>query len=92
VLDRRRIRHIIKRSGKRRSSISKPRAMLGALAFVVDHPMRRKLPKTRSRLAIPVPEVLRLIGNESRRKGTDKLTLSQIDGVIKAVRARKPRR
>jgi hypothetical protein len=65
--------------------------MLGALAFVVDHPMRRKLPKTRSRLAIPVPEVLRLIGNESRRKGTDKLTLSQIDGVIKAVRARKPR-
>jgi hypothetical protein len=66
--------------------------MLGALAFVVDHPMQRKLPKNRSRLATPVPEVLRLIGNESRRKGTDKLTLSQIDQVIKAVRARKPRR
>jgi hypothetical protein len=66
--------------------------MLGALAFVVDHPMRRKLPKTRSRLATPVPEVLRLIGSESRRKGTDTLSLSQIDRVIKAARARKPRR
>jgi hypothetical protein len=66
--------------------------MLGALAFVADRPMQRKLPKNRSRLAIPVPEALRLIGNESRRKGTDKLTLSQIDRVIKAVRARKPGR
>ena len=35
VLDKRCIRHIIKMSGKRCSSISKPRAMLGALAFVV---------------------------------------------------------
>jgi hypothetical protein len=66
--------------------------MLGALAFVVDHPMQRKLQKNRSRLAIPVPEVLRLIGSESRRKGTDRLSSSQIDRVIKAVRTRKPRR
>ncbi len=63
VFDERCIRHIIEVSGKRCSSISKPRAMLGALAFVVDHPMRRKLPKTRSRLAAPVPEVLRVSGN-----------------------------
>jgi len=38
------------------------------------------------RLAAPEPEVLRLIGEESRRKGTDKLTSPQIDEVIKAAR------
>ncbi len=44
------------------------------------------------RLAAPEPEVLKLIGEESRRKGTDKLTSRQIDQVIKATRARKPKR
>jgi prevent-host-death family protein len=44
------------------------------------------------RLAAPEPEVLRVIGEESRRKGTDKLTSRQIDQVIKAARARKPKR
>jgi prevent-host-death family protein len=45
------------------------------------------------KLAAPEPEVLRLIGAESRRKGTDKLSSRQIDQVIKAARAqkRKPR-
>ena len=38
------------------------------------------------RLAAPEPEVLRLIGDESRRKGTNTLSSSQIDGVIKATR------
>jgi prevent-host-death family protein len=41
------------------------------------------------RLAAPEPEVLRVIGEESRKKGTDKLTSSQIDRVIKAARAQK---
>ena len=41
------------------------------------------------KLAAPEPEVLRLIGVESRRKGTDKLSSRQIDQVIKATRARK---
>ena len=40
------------------------------------------------RLAAPEPEVLRAIGEESRRKGTEKLTSRQIDHVIKATRAR----
>jgi len=40
------------------------------------------------RLAAPEPEVLRLIGEESRRKGTDTLSSRQIDQVIKAARAR----
>jgi protoporphyrinogen oxidase len=44
------------------------------------------------RLAAPVPEVLRVIGEESQRKGTDMLTSRKIDGVIKAARARKSNR
>jgi len=44
------------------------------------------------RLAAPEPEVLRVIGKESQRKGTDKLTSRQIDEVIKAARAPKPKR
>jgi prevent-host-death family protein len=44
------------------------------------------------RLAAPEPEVLRVIGEESQRKGTDKLTSRQIDEVIKAARTSKPKR
>ena len=44
------------------------------------------------RLATPEPEVLRVLGEESRRKGTDKLSSRQIDRVIKAARAKKPKR
>ena len=42
------------------------------------------------RLAVPEPEVLRIIGQESRKKRTNKLSPRQIDQVIKA--ARKTRR
>ena len=41
------------------------------------------------RLAPPEPEVLRIIGEESRKKGTEKLTSRQIDQAIKAARAEK---
>jgi prevent-host-death family protein len=44
------------------------------------------------RLAAPEPEVLKALGEESRRKGTDKLTSRQIDEAIKAARAQKPKR
>jgi len=44
------------------------------------------------RLAAPEPDVLRAIGEESRRKGTDKLTSRQIDQVIKSARTEKPTR
>jgi prevent-host-death family protein len=44
------------------------------------------------KLAAPEPEVLRLIGEESKRKGTDKLTARQIDQVIKATRSKKLKR
>ncbi len=44
------------------------------------------------RLAAPEPEVLRLIGEESRRKGTDTISSHRIDQVIRAARERKPKR
>ena len=44
------------------------------------------------RLAAPEPEVLRVIGEESRRNGTDALNSHEIDQVIKATRAKKPKR
>jgi hypothetical protein len=43
------------------------------------------------RLDAPEPEVLRIVGEESQRKGTDKLTSRQIDQVIKAARVQKAR-
>jgi len=39
------------------------------------------------RLAAPEPEILRMIGEESRRKGSHKLTSRQIDREIQAARA-----
>ncbi|MGH9581406.1 MAG: type II toxin-antitoxin system Phd/YefM family antitoxin [Bryobacteraceae bacterium] len=44
------------------------------------------------RLASPEPDVLRAIGEESRHKGTDKLTSRQVDQIIKVARTRKPKR
>jgi prevent-host-death family protein len=41
------------------------------------------------KLAAPEPEVLRVIGEESERKGTNILTSRQIDQIIKAARAQK---
>jgi len=43
------------------------------------------------RLALPEPEVLRVIGRESRRRGTSKLTAKQIDEVIAVARRSKRR-
>jgi prevent-host-death family protein len=44
------------------------------------------------RLAAPEPEVLRLIGEESQRKGTQRLSSRRIDQVIKATRAQTSKR
>ena len=43
------------------------------------------------RLAAPEPEILRLIGEESVRKGTDKITSRQIDREIAAARRARKR-
>ena len=44
------------------------------------------------KLAAPEPEVLRVIGEESKRNGTHKMTQRQIDQEIKAYRAQKKKR
>ena len=44
------------------------------------------------RLAAPEPEILRTIGLESERKGTNRLTSRQIDQIIKKARTAKSQR
>jgi prevent-host-death family protein len=44
------------------------------------------------KLAAPEPEVLRVIGEESERKGTSALTARRIDQVIKASRTERSKR
>ena len=39
------------------------------------------------KMAAPEPEVLRIIGEESKRNGTDRMTSRQIDDEIKKARA-----
>ena len=41
------------------------------------------------RLATPEPEVLKALGEESKRKGTDALTSRQIEQVIRKTRVRR---
>jgi prevent-host-death family protein len=41
------------------------------------------------RLAAPEPEILRIIGEESKRHGTDRLTLRQINAEIREARREK---
>jgi prevent-host-death family protein len=43
------------------------------------------------RLAVPEPEVLRIIGMESKSKGTNRLTTTQIDQIVKTARRSKGR-
>ena len=44
------------------------------------------------RLAAPEPEVLTIIGEESKAKGTDTLNSQQIDNIIRAARHKKTKR
>lgn len=44
------------------------------------------------KLAAPEPEVLRIVGEESKRNGTSKLTSRQIDRIIKAARSQNSKR
>lgn len=44
------------------------------------------------RLSAPEPEVLRVIGEEAKRKGTSRLSSRQIEQIVRAARARKSRR
>jgi prevent-host-death family protein len=44
------------------------------------------------RLAAPEPEVLKVIGEESKAKGTDKISSLKIERIIRATRAKKTKR
>ncbi len=44
------------------------------------------------KLAAPEPEVLRIIGEDAERNGTNTLSLRQLDQVIKTTRTQKKRR
>lgn len=44
------------------------------------------------RLAAPEPEVLRIIGEESLKQGTDKISSQEIDRIIRDVRRKKKMR
>ncbi|MGA9883477.1 MAG: type II toxin-antitoxin system Phd/YefM family antitoxin [Candidatus Acidiferrales bacterium] len=44
------------------------------------------------RLAAPEPEVLKIIGEESKAKGADRLSPQEIDRVIRAVRVKETKR
>jgi prevent-host-death family protein len=43
------------------------------------------------RLAVPEPEILRIIGEESKQKGTNRLGTRQIDRIVQAARRSKRR-
>lgn len=43
------------------------------------------------RLAVPEPEVLRILGQESKQKGTNRISPKQVDQVIRAARSAKSR-
>ncbi|MFY9532010.1 MAG: type II toxin-antitoxin system Phd/YefM family antitoxin [Candidatus Acidiferrales bacterium] len=44
------------------------------------------------RLAAPEPEVLKILGEESKAKGADSLSSQQIDRITRATRAKKTKR
>jgi len=44
------------------------------------------------KLAAPEPEILRIIGEESERNGTNTVTSRQIDQIIKATRAQQKKK
>jgi prevent-host-death family protein len=65
---------------ERRSLVIEKRGTPRAVLLSIRHYVR---------LAAPEPEVLKAIGEDSKRKGTDALTSRQIDAIIKKARARK---
>ena len=41
------------------------------------------------RLATPEPEILRIVGEESKQKGTNRLSIRQIDSIVREARKEK---
>src|ERR1700691_5549153 len=66
-----------------------PESISGLLLCCVSQ-HAKKASRIGSRLAADEPEVLRLIGVESRSNGTDTLSSRRIDQVVKDVRTKSP--
>jgi hypothetical protein len=78
-------RQLAPASGRGRTPVAryrKTRAARGVLLSIRDY----------VKLAAPEPEVLRVIGEESERKGTNTMTARQIEQVIKASRTQRSKR
>jgi prevent-host-death family protein len=98
----------MRRAGKNESiviSALRARANFGELLRRVENERRSMVIEKRGtpravllsirdyvRLATPEPEVLAVLGEESKRKGTDTLTSRQIEELVKKTRARKSKR
>ena len=65
---------------ERRSLVIEKRGAPRAIVLSIRHYVR---------LAAPEPEVLTIIGEESKAKGTDTLNSQQIDNIIRAARHKK---
>ena len=68
---------------ERRSLVIEKRGAPRAIVLSIPHYVR---------LAAPEPEVLTIIGEESKAKGTDTLNSQQIDNIIRAARHKKMKR
>ena len=92
----------VSRTGTPVVSVLHARANFGKLLDRVDEEQRSLVIEKRGtpkavllsirdyvKLAAPEPEVLRIIGEVSKRNGTDKMTSREIDEVIKEARAEK---
>lgn len=93
------------KNGTRVVSALRARANFGELLRQIDDERRSLVIERRGtpkavllsirdyvRLAAPEPDVLRVIGEESKRNGTETLTSRRIDQIIKAARAQKTKR
>ena len=69
--------------GERRSLVIEKRGMPRAVLLSLRDYVK---------LAAPEPEILRIIGENSERRGTSKMTSRQIDQVIQAARAQKKKK
>lgn len=86
-------------------SALRARSHFGKLLRRVDHENRSLVIQKRGtpravllsirdyvRLAAPEPEILRIIGEESKARGTNKLSPQQIDRIIRAARRKRTKR
>lgn len=80
-------------------SVSKARAQLGQIMHEANKGKARFVVRKKGEAPVvilgiqdyiksfaPEPEILRIIGEESKKKGTHKMTMRQIDAEIKAAR------